>query len=65
MPPLEVELPCRGLPLFVPNLATEPDVDEETAVTAGLQGAGLGVLPDRSSTTTPGAQTTIRLGFDL
>lgn len=60
---LEIELHYRGLPLFVPNLATEPEINEETAVTAGLQGTGLGVFPDRSSTTTRGARTTIRLGY--
>ncbi|MGE3738008.1 MAG: uracil-xanthine permease family protein [Geminicoccaceae bacterium] len=62
---LEIELHYRGLPLFVPDLDTRPEVTEETAVTAGLQDAGLGVFPDRSSTTTRGAQTTIRLGFDM
>ena len=40
-------------------------LQQETAVTAGLQDAGLGVLPDRSSTSSRGVHTTLRLGFDM
>lgn len=62
---LEIELRYKGLPLFVPDLATRGEINEETAVTAGLQDVGMGVFPDRSSTTTRGAETTIHLGFDM
>ena len=54
-----------GLPLFVPDLAAKPEINEETAMSAGLQDVALGVFPDRSSTSVRGAETTIRLSFDM
>ena len=60
---LEIELTYKGLPMFVPDLQSTPEVNGETAMTAGLQDVAIGVFPDRSSTTTHGAETTIRLVF--
>ena len=62
---LVIELRYKGLPLFVPNLAAKPEINEETAMSAGLQDVALGVFPDRSSTSVRGAETTIRLSFDM
>lgn len=62
---LVIELTYKGLPLFVPDLAAKPEVNEETAMTAGLQDIAIGVFPDRSSTSVRGAETTIRLSFDM
>jgi len=62
---LVIELSYKGLPLFVPDLAAKPEVNEETAMTAGLQDIAIGVFPDRSSTSVRGAETTIRLSFDM
>lgn len=62
---LVIELRYKGLPLFVPDLAAKPEINEETAMSAGLQDVALGVFPDRSSTSVRGAETTIRLSFDM
>lgn len=62
---LVIELKYKGLPLFVPDLAARPEVNEETAMSAGLQTIAIGVFPDRSSTSVRGAETTIRLSFDM
>lgn len=62
---LEIELRYRGLPLFVPDLLSQGDITEETPMAAGLQDVAIGVFPDRSSTTSRGAETTIHLSFDM
>lgn len=62
---LEIELRYKGLPLFVPDLAAKQDVNEETAMAAGLHDVAIGVFPDRSSTSSRGAETTIHLSFDM
>lgn len=63
---LEIELHYKGLPLFVPDLAAQgAEINEETAMSAGLQDVALGVFPDRSTTSSRGAETTIRLSFDM
>ncbi|HVG50352.1 MAG TPA: solute carrier family 23 protein [Xanthobacteraceae bacterium] len=63
---LEIELHYRGLPLFVPDLTSQlGETNEETAMIAGLQNVALGVFPDRSMTSSRGAETTIRLYFDM
>ena len=51
--------------MFVPDLLTRPEANEETAMAAGMQDVGIGVFPDRSSTTTRRGETIIRLGFDM
>jgi xanthine permease XanP len=60
---LEIELTYKGLPMLVPDLMSRPDVNEETAMAAGLQDIAIGVHPDRSSTTSRGPETIIRLSF--
>ncbi|WP_119268357.1 uracil-xanthine permease family protein [Taklimakanibacter deserti] len=62
---LVIELSYKGLPLFVPDIAAKPEVNEESAMSAGLQGIAIGVFPDRSSISVRGAETTIRLSFDM
>jgi len=62
---LEIELHYKGLPMFVPDLMNRPEMNEETPMAAGLQDIAIGVFPDRSSTTARGAETTIRLYFDM
>jgi NCS2 family nucleobase:cation symporter-2 len=62
---LEIELRYQGMPLAVPDLATRTELNEETAMAAGLRDVALGVYPDRSSTSSHGAAITIRLSFDM
>lgn len=62
---LQIELRYRGLPLFVPDLLSQSEINEETPMTAGLQDMAIGVFPDRSATTSRGAETTIHLSFDM
>lgn len=62
---LEIELHYKGMPLAVPDLATRTEVNEETAMAAGLRDIALGVYPDRSSTSSHGASIAIRLSFDM
>ena len=60
---LEIELRYKGLPMVVPDLLSRSEMHEETPMFAGLQDVGIGVFPDRSSTTSLGAETTISLYF--
>lgn len=62
---LEIDLRYKGLPVVVPDLLRYSEVNEETAMIAGLQDIAIGVFPDRSSTTSHGAEVTIRLYFDM
>lgn len=62
---LEIELHYKGLPMFVPDLLSQPELNEEAPMAAGLQDIAIGVFPDRSATTSRGAETTIRLSFDM
>ena len=60
---LEIELRYKGLPMVVPDLLSRSEMHEETPMFAGLQDVGIGVFPDRSSTSSQGAETTISLYF--
>lgn len=62
---LEIELHYKGLPMFVPDLLSQPELNEEAPMAAGLQDIATGVFPDRSATTSRGAETTIRLSFEM
>ena len=62
---LEIELHYKGMPLAVPDLASRTELNEETAMAAGLRDVALGVYADRSSTSSHGASITIRLNFDM
>lgn len=62
---LEIELSYRGQPLVLPHRGRGGEVHEETAVAAGLHDVGIGVFPDRASTTSRGAETILRLGYDM
>jgi len=63
---LEVELRYVGSPIFVPNLAVQvANPNEETAAVSGLEKVAVDVFPDRSTTSSHGAESILRLGFDI
>lgn len=62
---LEIELRYKGLPLFITDVAARQDMNEESAMAAGLHDVGIGVFADRSSTSARGDEVTVRLGFDM
>lgn len=62
---LVIELRYKGSPMFVPDLAARPEINEESTMSAGLHDIAVGVFPDRSSTSVRGGETSIRLSFDI
>jgi hypothetical protein len=63
---LDVELRYVGSPLFVPNLSVQvANPNEETAAISGLEKVAVDVFPDRSTTSSHGAESILRLGFDI
>lgn len=62
---LEIELHYQGLPFHLPTPPAREDLNEESAMSAGLSDVAIGVFADRSSTSVRGAEVTLRLGFDM
>lgn len=63
---LDIEIRYVGLPILLQDRAARFDEpNEESTATGGLQSVAMDALPDRSTVSSRGPETTIRLGFDV